>query len=86
VTQEGKRDTSVEAKKKKAARYAREPSRFVISSLSAVIDADHGTRNIVFSDGVWSCTCDFFHDNKTCSHVMAAQLILTDQARVRVAE
>lgn len=71
---------AIAGKRRKAERYATEPDRFCIDSLSATMHSEHGDRAIVFEKGKWSCTCDFFAEQQTCSHVMALEIILGDFA------
>jgi hypothetical protein len=67
-------------KRRKAERYATEPDRFSLDSLSATMHSEHGNRTLAFEKGKWSCTCDFFAEQQTCSHVMALEIILSDFA------
>jgi hypothetical protein len=86
VTNESSKGPAIEAKERKAARYAQEQERFVVSSLRATMQADHGDRVIEFGGGHWSCTCPFFSEHRTCSHVMALEKILLRDARLRLTE
>lgn len=73
-------DTLVQAlagKRRKAERYATEPDRFRVSSLSVAMRSEHGDRVVGYDNGKWSCTCDFFDQHETCSHVMALEIILS---------
>jgi hypothetical protein len=73
----------IEKKRRKAIRYAKEPERFQVNGLSVIMQSEHGNRTITFSDGNWSCTCDFFAGTQTCSHTMGLSLILTELAGLR---
>ncbi|MER7365076.1 SWIM zinc finger family protein [Nonomuraea wenchangensis] len=75
---------AVAAKRSKAARYASEQDRFRLHSIRATMQSEHDERHIGFEDGSWSCTCTFFADHKTCSHVMALALILKEQAGLQL--
>ena len=67
-------------KRRKAERYAAEPGRFQVDSLTVTMHSEHGNRLITFEAGNWSCTCDFFADHRTCSHIMAFEMILSNSA------
>ena len=69
-------DELIQQKQEKAKKYAGEPSRFFAIALSFMMESEHDTRFIAYLDGVWHCTCDFFHVHGTCSHIMAVAKIL----------
>jgi hypothetical protein len=69
-------DELLQPKQKKAKEYASEPERFIAVALSFMMKSKHGVRFIAYLDGVWHCTCDFFEQHGTCSHVMALGKIL----------
>jgi len=75
---------ALEVKRRKAERYAKEPGRFCLESLSAAMQSEHGDRLITFGHGEWSCSCDFFVLHNTCSHVMALDILLSGQAGMRM--
>jgi hypothetical protein len=66
-------DEVLEKKRQKAARYAAEPERFVISGIKLEMQSEHGTRSILYVGGKWHCNCDFFKEREICSHTMAAE-------------
>jgi hypothetical protein len=68
--------SSLIGKIEKAKRYAQEPDRVTFSGLSAVFHGENDDHKLSYSDGEWHCTCHFFSQWKTCSHVMALQEIL----------
>ena len=68
--------SSLIGKIEKAKRYAQEPSRVTFSGLSAVFRGENDDHKLSYSNGKWQCTCHFFSQWKTCSHVMALQEIL----------
>lgn len=72
------------SKRRKAERYASEPQRVVVLALTALLKSEHGERRVSLLDGTWSCTCDFFPNHHTCSHVMAVQSILVSRAGVQL--
>ncbi len=59
----------------KARRYAQEPERIKLHSMSATFRGGND-HNITLDDGNWSCDCHFFNRWQTCSHVMALQRML----------
>lgn len=71
-------------KKHKASVYAAEPARFEITCIQATMNSKHGVRKIGFDGNEWSCTCDFFASNATCSHTMALRMILSDTAGMQM--
>ena len=70
-------------KRRKAERYATERDRFCVDSLSATVRSEHGNRIVGFDKGEWSCTCDFFAEYRTCSHIMALEIILSEFTGLR---
>ena len=70
-------DVELQFKQARAERYASEPDRFSLLFMEMEVKADHGNKLVMYSDdGDWSCTCDFFQQERTCSHVMAVGLVL----------
>ncbi len=65
--------SSLIGKIEKARRYAKEPGRVTLSGLAADFHGENADHKIRYTDGRWSCTCDFFGHWDTCSHVMALQ-------------
>ena len=78
-------DEAVLRKKAKALRYTAQQDRYQVSAISARMTSEHGTRDVSFRDGKWSCTCDFFETHRLCSHTLALEMILRDQAHLRLA-
>ncbi len=62
----------------KAHRYAQEPDRMKLTTLSASFHGSHDEYLVSLDDRGWHCTCHTFeaHVLDSCSHVMAAQLVL----------
>ncbi len=71
--------SSLIGKIEKARRYATEPGRVTLSSLSADFHGENAEHKVCYADGQWSCTCDFFGQWETCSHVMALQEMFRDR-------
>ena len=68
--------SSLIGKIEKARRYAQEPGRITFSGLTAVFRGENDDHKLSYSNGKWQCTCRFFSQWETCSHVMALQQIL----------
>lgn len=68
--------SSLIGKIEKARRYAQEPDRVTISGLTAVFRGANDDHELSYADGKWHCTCNFFSQWDTCSHIMALQQIL----------
>lgn len=60
----------------KAKRYAQEPERVALNTLSAHFRGGSSDHLITLKDEQWSCDCNFFRTWHTCSHVMAVQRML----------
>ena len=65
--------SSLIGKIEKARRYAQEPGRVTLNNLAADFHGENQDHKVAYMDGKWSCTCDFFGQWETCSHVMALQ-------------
>ncbi len=80
-------NSSMIGKIEKARRYAQEPERVKLGTLTASFRGGHDDYTLRLVDGVWECSCHTFssHTVGTCSHVMAMQQLLapmlTDGAR-----
>jgi len=57
----------------KAKRYVSEPDRFSINQHEVSIRTDHGTKILTKQEEGWICNCDFFQENKVCSHIIALE-------------
>lgn len=63
-------------KVKKAERYAREPDRLRFEEFVLKFKGDHRTYTIILKRGNLTCSCSFFDECGTCSHLMALKKIL----------
>lgn len=68
--------SSVIRKMEKARQYAEQKERVDISSIKATFHGNHSDHHVSFSEGKWSCSCEFFSVYRTCSHTMALERIL----------
>ena len=73
-------NSSMIGKIEKAHRYAREPERVQVRSMTTTFHGGHDDYAVTLSDGIWSCSCHTFssHAVGTCAHVMALQQMLGD--------
>ncbi len=60
----------------KARRYVSEPKRFSIENNKAIMKTDHGNRHLICRKKDWICDCEFYRENKICSHVIAFEEFL----------
>ncbi len=68
--------SSLIGKIEKAKRYAQEPERVSFSGFTVVFQGENDSHKVSYSSGKWHCSCSFFSQWGTCSHVMALQQIL----------
>ena len=68
--------SSLIGKIQKAHLYTQEPDRVDVTQFSASFRGDHDTYTVTYHDKKWGCTCGFFPDWGTCSHVMAVQRLM----------
>lgn len=59
----------------KARAYASEPHRFTRNGADVELRSEHRVRSLSYSNGQWSCTCNFYGEYRVCSHVLAAEEI-----------
>jgi len=70
-------DKILQRKKEKSIKYANEIDRFSLESLKLKINSEHGERTICYDKTLgFSCTCDFYKEANTCSHIMSVKLLL----------
>lgn len=61
----------------KARRYAQEPHRINIASLTATFNGDNDAYKMSLNDqSQWTCDCHTFQTFGECQHIMALQQIL----------
>jgi hypothetical protein len=68
--------SSLIGKIQKAHLYAQEPDRVEVLSFSASFRGEHDTYTVTYEHNRWECTCEFFGEWKTCSHIMATQRLM----------
>ena len=73
-------DSGMIGKIQKSKQYADERERIQINSLSVTFQGQNNTHKVSFQDGKWICDCDFFQTRDRCSHTMALERILVQDA------
>lgn len=79
-------DSGMIGKIQKSKRYAKERDRIRIDTLSISFDGTNNAHQVTYQDGGWQCDCDFFKTRGRCSHTMALERILIDEADLQFAE
>ena len=69
--------SSLIGKVEKAKRYAQEPDRVTLSEFSADFRGEHDNYTVTYRSNNWHCTCKFFAQWETCSHIMALQRLFS---------
>ncbi|MQF70345.1 hypothetical protein FIM12_08450 [SAR202 cluster bacterium AD-804-J14_MRT_500m] len=69
--------SSLIGKIEKARKYASEKNRITVESIRVEFAGDHRSHIVELDGGEWRCTCHYFSDYRTCSHVMAMERILS---------
>lgn len=75
-------DSSMIGKIQKSKQYATERERIQINSLSVTFQGQNNPHQVSFQDGKWICDCDFFQTRERCSHTMALERILVQEAKL----
>ena len=73
-------DSGMIGKIQKSKQYANERERITINHLSVTLQGQNNAHQVSFEDGVWKCDCDFFQTRDRCSHTMALERILIQEA------
>ncbi len=73
-------DSGMIGKIQKSKLYASEPERIKINSLSVTFQGQNNPHQVTFQDGNWKCDCEFFQTRERCSHTMALERILVQDA------
>ncbi len=73
-------DSGMIGKIQKSKKYAAERERIKINSLSVTFQGENNSHRVSFQDGKWHCDCDFFQTRDRCSHTMALERILVQEA------
>ena len=73
-------DSGMIGKIQKSKQYATERERIKINSLAVTFKGHNNAHLVSFQDGTWTCDCDFFQTRDRCSHTMALERILIQEA------
>jgi hypothetical protein len=73
-------DSGMIGKIQKSKQYAKERDRILINTLSVTFQGKNNAHEVSFQDGEWQCDCDFFKTRGRCSHTMALERILLQEA------
>ncbi|NQS92073.1 MAG: SWIM zinc finger family protein [Chloroflexi bacterium] len=73
-------DSGMIGKIHKSKQYATERERIKINSLAVTFEGHNNAHQVSFQDGSWTCDCDFFQTRDRCSHTMALERILVQEA------
>jgi len=76
--------SSLIGKVQKAQHYSHERERLKLLRFSASFRGEHRNYLVAYEEGDWLCSCDHFHEDHFCSHVMAIERILEDMILQRV--
>jgi hypothetical protein len=68
-------DEALKTEQVTAEEYASKPERFTFSFIEVEVKGENGSHLVLYGKD-WSCDCDFFKEQKTCSHVMAVGRVL----------
>jgi hypothetical protein len=75
-----KMDSGMIGKIQKSKQYATERERIRIKTLTVTFQGQNNAHQVSFQDGNWICDCDFFQTRERCSHTMALERILIQEA------
>jgi len=73
-------DSGMIGKIQKSKQYASERERIRINTLSVTFQGQNNAHQVSFKNGNWICDCDFFQTRERCSHTMALERILIQDA------
>lgn len=73
-------DSGMIGKIQKSKQYAVERERIKINSLTVTFQGQNNAHQVSFQNGEWLCDCDFFQTRGRCSHTMALERILIQEA------
>ncbi|MCL2679465.1 MAG: hypothetical protein FWF18_04190 [Dehalococcoidia bacterium] len=68
--------SSLIGKIEKAQRYAQEPERITFTDFRVNFHGTNKDHATCYSEGKWTCSCDFYTKWGRCAHTMAMERIL----------
>jgi hypothetical protein len=69
-------DSGMIGKIQKAKFYAEEPERIRFEQFRVTLEGTNSQHMVVYEQGTWHCTCNFFASRGVCSHTMAMERLL----------
>jgi hypothetical protein len=69
-------DSGMIGKIQKSKHYAEEPERIRFEQFRVTLDGSNAQHTVIFDQGEWRCTCNFFATRGVCSHTMAMERLL----------
>lgn len=69
-------DSGMIGKIQKAKWYAEELDRITFNEFRVTLNGSNSTHAVSYSNGEWSCDCEFFASRGVCSHTMALERVL----------
>ena len=69
-------DSGMIGKIQKAKIYAEEPERIRFEQFQVTIQGANSQHKVLYEQGNWRCTCNFFAGRGVCSHTMAMERLL----------
>lgn len=67
----------IKRKKMKSQKYINELDRFSLDELKITLNSEHGVRKVEYNKNKnFTCTCDFYKEFYTCSHIMAIKELI----------
>jgi hypothetical protein len=73
-------DSGMIGKIQKSKQYASERERIKINNLSVTFQGQNNAHQVSYEGGEWQCDCDFFQTRERCSHTMALERVLIQEA------
>lgn len=62
----------------KAKRYAEDRTRFRFNTFDLTFHGDNNEHHVGFTEGTFTCDCEFFITHQRCGHTMALEILLKD--------
>lgn len=77
-------DANSIGKKQKTSRISRDRTTIQFNDFRVEIEGENASHVVIFSNGVFTCDCEFFKSRKRCTHTMALEMILEGMLDMRV--
>ncbi len=79
-------DSGMIGKIRKSKMYAEEPERIEFTQFSVLFHGENSDHEVTYTNGTWSCECNYFTSHNVCSHTMALERILGQMLKTPVPE